>query len=60
MRLLARDAADRPQSAREVVKAIEALERGEAEEEPVACSPEEAASPPTPAKDDGGFCVFQS
>jgi len=50
MRLLARDPDDRPQSAREVVEAIEALERGDAEEEPVECSPVETASPPTPAE----------
>src|SRR5262249_44008202 len=36
MRLLAKDPADRPQSAREVVVAIEALESGEPAEEPAA------------------------
>jgi serine/threonine protein kinase len=54
MRLLARDADDRPQSAQEVVEAIEALERGEAEEEAEACPPEENASPPAPAAEEGG------
>jgi serine/threonine protein kinase len=54
MRLLARDPDDRPQSAREVVEAIEALERGEAEENPVECTPEEAGSPPAPAAEEGG------
>ena len=48
MRLLAKDPADRPQSAREVVEAIEALERGETEEEADAFPPEEAAPPPAP------------
>jgi serine/threonine protein kinase len=54
MRLLAREPDDRPQSAREVVEAIEALEHGEAEEEPVECLPEETASPPAPAAEKGG------
>ncbi len=49
MRLLAKDPADRPQSAREVVEAIEALERGETEEEADDFPPEEAASLPVPA-----------
>jgi serine/threonine protein kinase len=48
MRLLAKDPDDRPQTAREVVEAIEALERGETEEvvEMEVCPPEEDASPP--------------
>ncbi len=54
MRLLAKEPDDRPQSAREVVEAIEALEHGEAEEEPVECLPEETASPPVPAVEKGG------
>jgi serine/threonine protein kinase len=54
MRLLAKDPDDRPQSAREVVEAIEALERGETEEEVDACPPEETASPPAPAAGEGG------
>ncbi|MBI1916569.1 MAG: serine/threonine protein kinase [Planctomycetes bacterium] len=41
MRLLAKDPADRPQSAQEVVEAIEAIERGE--------SPEEGTAPPDEA-----------
>jgi serine/threonine protein kinase len=45
MRLLAKDPADRPQSAREVVQAIEALERGETSEEADVCLPAETASP---------------
>jgi serine/threonine protein kinase len=53
MRLLAKDPADRPQSAREVVKAIEALERGETAEDADACPPKETASPPTPAAEEG-------
>jgi serine/threonine protein kinase len=49
MRLLAKDPADRPQSAREVVEAIETLERGDAAgTEP--CSAEETASPANPVK----------
>jgi serine/threonine protein kinase len=48
MRLLAKDPADRPQSAREVVKAIEALERGDTVEEVEACPPKETAPAPTP------------
>ncbi len=54
MRLLAKDPADRPQSAREVVEAIEALERGETMEEADASPPEEIASPPTPVAEEGG------
>jgi len=54
MRLLARDPDDRPQSAREVVEAIEALGRAEAEEKPVECTAEEAGSPPAPAAEEGG------
>jgi serine/threonine protein kinase len=55
MRLLARDPDDRPQSAREVAEAIEALERGETgEEEADACPPEETASPPAPTAEEGG------
>jgi hypothetical protein len=50
MRLLAKDPADRPQSAREVVEVIEALERGETAEETEAGPPEEPASPSTPAE----------
>jgi hypothetical protein len=57
MRLLARDPDDRPQSAREVVEAIAALERGEPEpelEEEVETSPpEETVSPATPAEEKG-------
>jgi serine/threonine protein kinase len=53
MRLLAKDPDDRPQSAREVVEVIEALERGEEEDEPVECVPEETAPPPTPAQEEG-------
>jgi serine/threonine protein kinase len=45
MRLLAKDPADRPQSAREVVEAIQALERGETAEEANACAPEQTSSP---------------
>jgi serine/threonine protein kinase len=54
MRLLAKNPDDRPRSAREVVEAIEALERGDTEEQAGACPPEEAASPPTPAAEEGG------
>jgi serine/threonine protein kinase len=50
MRLLAKDPADRPQSAREVVEVIEALERGETAEVTEAGPPEESASPSTPAE----------
>jgi len=56
MRLLSKDPEDRPQTAREVVEAIEALERGETAAEVVeieVCPPEENASPPTPAAEDG-------
>jgi serine/threonine protein kinase len=56
MRLLARDPDDRLQSAREVVEAIEALERGDAEEEVEVevevCAPEEDASPAAPAAEE--------
>src|SRR6202022_118250 len=59
MRLLAKDPADRPQSAREVVQAIEALERGETAEEAgppkeTTSPPKETASPPAPAPEEGG------
>jgi serine/threonine protein kinase len=54
MRLLAKDPADRLQSAREVVEAIEALERGEIVEEADASPPEEIASPPTPVAEEAG------
>jgi hypothetical protein len=57
MRLLAKDPDDRPQTAREVVEAIEALERGEPEEEVVeieVCRTEENASPPAPAAEERG------
>jgi hypothetical protein len=57
MRLLAKDAADRPQSAQEVAAAIEALERGpaaEPDEAPEAQGPEgeKAASPRAGAAED--------
>jgi serine/threonine protein kinase len=52
MRLLAKDPADRPQSAREVVEAIKALECGETVEEAEVCSPEEVASPSTPVEEE--------
>jgi serine/threonine protein kinase len=48
MRLLAKDPGDRLQSAQEVVAAIEALERGETEEEVDASPPEGPPSPPPP------------
>ncbi len=48
MRLLAKDPADRPQSASEVVEAIEGLERGDAEGAAVASNPE--APLPQPRK----------
>ena len=50
MRLLAPDPGDRPQTAREVVEAIDALERGEelVEVEVEVCPPGETASPPAP------------
>jgi serine/threonine protein kinase len=61
MRLLAKDPADRPQSAREVVEALEAIERGEGPEEvvaPPAEAPaargrkrEEVTSPPAPVEE---------
>ncbi len=54
MRLLAKDPADRPQSAREVVEVIEALERGETEEEADDFPAEEAASPPASAAEEEG------
>src|SRR5262245_45206506 len=53
MRLLARDPDDRPQSAREVVGAVEALERGEEGEEAEACPPEETAPPPPSPAEEG-------
>jgi serine/threonine protein kinase len=53
MRMLAKDPADRPQSAREVVKAIEALERGETEEPAEAPPLKKTAPPPTPARNEG-------
>jgi len=52
MRLLAKDPADRPQSAREVAEAIEVLEHGETAEEVEVCSPEELASPAAPANEE--------
>jgi serine/threonine protein kinase len=65
MRLLAKDPADRPQSAREVVEAIEALERGDAVEAAAASTAEaprprsrtreETASPPAPAAQGKGM-----
>jgi serine/threonine protein kinase len=51
MRLLAKDPADRPQSAREVVEAIEALERGDADEA-AADSIAEAPLPPSRTRDE--------
>jgi serine/threonine protein kinase len=48
MRLLAKDPADRPQTAREVVEAIEGLERGEKEAKPFVYPPAEPAGPPAP------------
>jgi serine/threonine protein kinase len=48
MRLLAKDPADRPQTAREVVEAIEGLERGEKEAKPFIYPPTETAPPPAP------------
>ena len=48
MRLLAKDPDDRPQSAREVAEAIEALERGETEVE----VQEETSLPPAPTADE--------
>jgi serine/threonine protein kinase len=54
MRLLAKEPADRPQSAREVVAAIEALERGETAEEAEARAPKETALPPTPVAEERG------
>jgi serine/threonine protein kinase len=53
MRLLAKDPDDRPQSAREVVEAIEALERGETEGT-AARPPQETASPPIPVAPEEG------
>lgn len=49
MRLLAKDPADRPQLAREVVEDIEALERGGTAEKADAYPPEETESSPTPS-----------
>jgi serine/threonine protein kinase len=55
MRLLAKDSDDRPQSARKVVQAIEALERGETEEAEADAGPaEQAAAPRTPAAEQPG------
>jgi len=51
MRLLAKERADRPQSAREVVEAIEALERGETEEEIEAGPRKQSASASRPAEE---------
>src|SRR5262249_11278877 len=53
MRLLAQGPGDRPQTAREVVGAIAALERGETEEVE-AGHPKETAPPPAPAAKEGG------
>jgi serine/threonine protein kinase len=47
MRLLAKDPDDRPQTAREVVEAIEALERGETEEVKTGSDPPEEVSSPS-------------
>jgi serine/threonine protein kinase len=55
MRLLAKDPGDRPQSAREVVEAIEALERGEEDvvvDVEVYPPEEEAASPSAPVAEE--------
>jgi serine/threonine protein kinase len=52
MRLLDKDPADRPQSALEVVEAIEVLEYGETPEEVVVCSPAEIAPPSAPAMEE--------
>jgi serine/threonine protein kinase len=54
MRLLDKDPADRPQSAREVVEAIEALESGGTTEQADASPPEATAPPPTPAAEEPG------
>jgi serine/threonine protein kinase len=54
MRLLAKDPADRPRSAREVVEEIEALERGETAEQANVYPPKETASPGTSEADKGG------
>jgi serine/threonine protein kinase len=54
MRLLAKDPADRPQLAREVVEAIEALERGEPEVKPYVYPPEATAPSPTTAAEKRG------
>jgi serine/threonine protein kinase len=51
MRLLAKDPADRPQSARETVQAIEELEYGEAVEVEV-CPVDQTVSPPTPGEEE--------
>src|SRR5262249_32136598 len=53
MRLLAKDPADRPQSAREVVEAIESLESAEMTEEADVCSAEVLDSPSSSATDEG-------
>ena len=51
MRLLAKDRDDRPQSAREVVEALEAIERGDPPEpEPLSIPEETAAEPPVVPK----------
>jgi serine/threonine protein kinase len=52
MRLLAKEPAERPQSARDVMEAIEVLEYGETAEEVEICSPEEIARPSAPEKED--------
>ena len=51
MRLLAKDPADRPQSAREVVKAIEALECGETVQGSEPCPSKQTASSSIPAEE---------
>ena len=53
MRLLAKDPDDRPQSAREVVEAIEAIERGEAEEEADVLPPGGSRFAPRPRGEKG-------
>jgi serine/threonine protein kinase len=54
MSLLAKGPDDRPQSAREVVEAIEALECGETAEEADASAPVETSSPPPPPAEEEG------
>ena len=54
MRLLAKDAADRPQSAREVVEAIEGLECEAEATEADACPAKAPASTPAPTVEAGG------